>query len=250
MSPASTAVRATRLFAALGALAFAASLATGVLLDRRLAHEVSREPLSRGLVWPLAINVVLFTIFALHHSILARTGVKAWLMQHVAPALERSIYVWTASVLFAATCLIWQPAPALVYEVAGPWAWGLTAARLLGVWLTLEAAARIDPRELSGVRQAWTFGMTSVATTADAGESPLVARGGYGLVRHPIYLGWMLMVWGAPVMSAGRLTFAAVSTLYLLVAIPFEERSLGERFGAAYDAYRRGVRWRVVPGVY
>jgi methanethiol S-methyltransferase len=85
-----------------------------------------------------------------------------------------------------------------------------------------------------------------------AGEErpPLVARGGYGFVRHPIYLGWMLMVWGAPVMSLSRLTFASVSTLYLLLAIPFEERSLRARFGAAYDAYVRAVRWRVLPGVY
>ena len=58
------------------------------------------------------------------------------------------------------------------------------------------------------------------------------------------------MVWGVPVMSVGRLTFAAVSTIYLLVAIPFEERSLRDRFGAAYDAYARGVRWRVLPGMY
>jgi protein-S-isoprenylcysteine O-methyltransferase Ste14 len=216
---------------------------------------VTHDRPSLDLVWPLLVNLALFTLFALHHSLLARTGAKAWLARVVPPALERSIYVWTASALFAATCLLWRPAPALIYEVTGAAAWGLTLVRVLGVWLTLEAAARIDPRELAGLRQAWTFGETAdrgrdSIPSPEAEPAPLVARGGYGLVRHPIYLGWILMVWGAPVMSAGRLTFAASSTLYLLVAIPFEERSLRERFGAAYDTYARGVRSRVIPGVY
>jgi hypothetical protein len=252
MPSASATVRIARWFAALGALAFVASLTTGILLDRRLAHEVTQDRPSLDLLWPLLANVTLFTLFALHHSLLARTGAKAWLARVVPPPLERTIYVWTASALFAATCLLWRPAPALLYEVTGAAAWGLTLVRVLGVWLTLEAAARIDPRELAGLRQAWTFGEPGQDSVPSPGpeSSPLVARGGYGLVRHPIYLGWILMVWGAPVMSAGRLTFALVSTLYLLAAIPFEERSLRERFGAAYDTYARGVRSRVIPGVY
>jgi methanethiol S-methyltransferase len=260
MPSASATVRTARWFAALGALVFVASLTTGILLDGRLAHEVTHDRPSLDLVWPLLANVALFTLFALHHSLLARTGAKAWLARVVPPPLERSIYVWTASALFAATCLLWRPAPALLYEVTGAAAWGLTLVRVLGVWLTLEAATRIDPRELAGLRQAWTFGAEGGRDLVEPGRnstpppnaepSPLVPRGGYGLVRHPIYLGWILMVWGAPVMSAGRLTFALVSTLYLLVAIPFEERSLRERFGAAYDTYARGVRWRVIPGVY
>ena len=72
----------------------------------------------------------------------------------------------------------------------------------------------------------------------------------YGLVRHPIYFAWLLMVWPAPVMTGSRLTFAALTTLYLVVAIPLEERSLRKAFGPAYDHYRRRVRWRMLPGVY
>jgi protein-S-isoprenylcysteine O-methyltransferase Ste14 len=74
--------------------------------------------------------------------------------------------------------------------------------------------------------------------------------GAYRLVRHPIYFGWVLMVFGAPAMTASRLLFAAISTLYLIVAIPFEERSLTKEFGAAYRDYQRRVRWRLIPGVW
>jgi protein-S-isoprenylcysteine O-methyltransferase Ste14 len=58
------------------------------------------------------------------------------------------------------------------------------------------------------------------------------------------------MVWFAPVMTGSRLTFAIVSTAYLVIAVPFEERALRRDFGARYDDYRRRVRWRMVPGVY
>jgi protein-S-isoprenylcysteine O-methyltransferase Ste14 len=78
----------------------------------------------------------------------------------------------------------------------------------------------------------------------------LTVGGPYTWVRHPIYLGWVLLVFGAPAMTTGRLCFATVSTLYLIVAIPLEERSLTGEFGAAYARYRRQVRWRLIPGVW
>jgi protein-S-isoprenylcysteine O-methyltransferase Ste14 len=69
-------------------------------------------------------------------------------------------------------------------------------------------------------------------------------------VRHPIYLGWFLMVWGAPEMTGTRLVFAAASCVYLLLAIIFEERDLHRTFGTAYQRYARRVRWKVLPGVH
>lgn len=251
MSRSRTAIRAARLFAVLGAAAFVVSLGLGVWLDRRLDRSIRDAPLAAAPLAPLVANVLLFSLFALHHSVLARTGVRRWLTRRVPPALERSLYVWTSSVLFAAVCLLWDPVPARLYGVGGAWSWAFTLARAVGIGLTLDAAARIDPRELAGLRQAWRFGEEDAAPAPPAEEAPpLVARGGYRLVRHPIYLGWILMVFGTPAMSAGRLAFALTSSLYLLLAIPFEERSLRERFGAGYDAYRRQVRWRVIPGVY
>ena len=51
-------------------------------------------------------------------------------------------------------------------------------------------------------------------------------------------------------MTGDRLIFAGISTLYLLIAMPFEERSLAMSFGRAYDEYRERVRFRIVPYVY
>jgi protein-S-isoprenylcysteine O-methyltransferase Ste14 len=79
---------------------------------------------------------------------------------------------------------------------------------------------------------------------------PLETRGLYGFVRHPLYFGWALFVFAAPDMTLTRFSFAVISTAYLAAAIPFEERSLGRIFGSQYEAYKKRVRWRMLPGIY
>ena len=74
--------------------------------------------------------------------------------------------------------------------------------------------------------------------------------GPYRWVRHPLYLGWVLMVFGAAHMTGDRLAFAAITTAYLVVAIPWEERSLRQSFGDEYARYMRDVRWRMIPFIY
>ena len=186
----------------------------------------------------LIANVTLFTIFALHHSIMARTGAKRWITRIVAPDLERSVYVWIASLLFIAVCLMWQPLPGIIWQTRGPGLM-LYVVQLFGVAFTLAAARIVGVWELAGVTQPDLT--KNVEFRAD---------GPFGIVRHPIYLGWVLMVFATPVMTTTRLSFAVVSTLYLIAAIPLEERLLIENFGDKYRAYQRQMRWRLLPFVW
>ena len=112
-----------------------------------------------------------------------------------------------------------------------------------GVLLTCLGSAAIDPLDLAGVRQ------LRPRHGAPA-HAPLRTTGIYGLVRHPIYFGWFLLVFGAPAMTGTRLSFAVLSTLYIAIAIPLEERALVETFGTEYRAYQKRVRSRMLPGLY
>jgi protein-S-isoprenylcysteine O-methyltransferase Ste14 len=188
----------------------------------------------------IAVNVALFSAFALHHSLLARTKMKRVITGVVPAELERSAYVWVASLLLLAVCWLWQPLPGVVYDVPAPWRWLCYIVQVAGVALTWRGAAVVDVLELAGIRQ------------ARHETRPLEFRivGPFRLVRHPIYLGWILMVFGAPSMTMGRLVFACVSSTYLLLAIPWEERSLIDTFGDRYRAYQAAVPWRIVPGFW
>jgi protein-S-isoprenylcysteine O-methyltransferase Ste14 len=232
--------RAARIFALAGGALFVFSLGWGGYAY--LVRFEGPAPAGDSLWRPLAIDALLFTIFAAHHSVFARTPIKRWVDQRVAPRLERSVYVWFASALFLIVCAAWRTVPGEAWRVSGPGAAVLAAMQVAGVVLTLVASRQLDVLSLAGIRQAM----------GGRGRAPvgLMDTGLYRLVRHPIYFGWVLMVWPAPHMTGTRLAFAAISTIYLAAAIPFEERSLRGEFGPAYDAYASRVRSRMVPFLY
>ena len=184
----------------------------------------------------VAWNVALFTVFALHHSVFARASIRSRVSRVVTPANERAFYVWVASLLFLAVCALWQPVAGVLWHVDGVGRTPFWIAQAFGAWLTLKSAATIGVLVLAGVREAPDSGFKAV--------------GPYGWVRHPIYSGWFLLVFAMPAMTMTRLVFAVTSCVYLLVAIPFEEATLRATSGAAYDAYRRQVKWRLVPGIF
>jgi protein-S-isoprenylcysteine O-methyltransferase Ste14 len=186
---------------------------------------------------PVAVDVLLFTAFAAHHSLFARDGVKRALEGTIPERLIRSLYVWIASVLLIAVGQAWRFAGGELYAAPAPLAALFVLVQVAGLALTAAGVRAIDPLELAGIR------------TGTSGND-LQVRGAYRLVRHPLYLGWMLMVFGTPHMTGDRLTFAIATSAYLLVAIPWEERSLERTFGTAYGKYKQSVRWRVLPYVY
>jgi len=64
--------------------------------------------------------------------------------------------------------------------------------------------------------------------------------GPYRYVRHPLYVGWLLVFWSAPVMTSAHLVFALATTAYILIAIQFEERDLVQSH-KEYAEYRQQV---------
>jgi hypothetical protein len=158
-------------------------------------------------------------------------------------------------------CLLWQPVPGVAWQVGPPLSWLLPVGQVAGAWLTLRSAALIDIWDLAGVRQAARTPNSQLPTPKHtSGERPswelevgsweFKTEGPYGWVRHPIYLGWFLLVWPVATMTMTRLVFAAVSCLYVLIAIPLEERGLRRATGGGYEAYTRKVPWKLVPYVY
>ena len=186
---------------------------------------------------PFVFDALLITVFAMHHSVFARSGVKERMTREIPEPLLRSVYVWIASALFIAVCVLWQPVGGELYSSPGWLAIVHAFVQLGGIAVIAQSVRAIDPLELAGIRP-------------PSGRDGLQIGGPYRLVRHPLYFGWVLATFGAAHMTGDRLAFAVLTSLYLAIAIPWEERSLVAVFGDAYRRYQRQVRWRMIPFIY
>ena len=193
----------------------------------------------------LLVNLVLMSIFAVQHSGMARQGFKKLFTRFASPAIERSTYVLLASLSLILLYWQWQPMPMVVWNIEAPVLAGVvTACGFLGWLIVLYSTFLISHFEL--------FGLTQVVTHfAGRVAEPMKFKtpGLYRLIRHPIYLGFIIAFWCTPMMTLGHLLFAAVTTAYIFVGIYLEERDLVSLFGSEYRRYREKVAM-LVPGLF
>lgn len=195
---------------------------------------------TRGPAWTaVLINLALLSLFAVQHSLMARPWFKRWWTRIVPEAIERSTYVLAASASVALLLWLWRPLPETVWSVSAGWLrtvlWAVYA---LG-WIVLVLSTfLIGHFDLFGLRQV----LARKTYTEPGFRQPFL----YRLVRHPIMTGFLIAFWAAPDMSVGRLLFAAVASVYILVAVRFEEHDLRKQLGEPYERYLEEVP-RFVP---
>jgi protein-S-isoprenylcysteine O-methyltransferase Ste14 len=173
---------------------------------------------------------------------MARPGFKRWLTRVVPGPAERATFVLAASLTLALLFWAWRPVGGAVWTLSGPAAAVLLAVQLAGWAVAISSTFMISHFDLFGLRQAWLH-LRGTGYTPPA----FTERGLYRRIRHPLMAGFVIVFWAAPVMTAGRLLFAAAATGYILAGIWFEERDLVRSLGPAYAAYLARVP-ALIPG--
>ena len=170
----------------------------------------------------LAVNLGLLALFAVQHSVMARPAFKRWWTRIVPASAERSTYVLFSSLALIALFWCWQPMGGVIWNITAPAGvnviYGIYA---IGWALLFYATFLLDHFDLFGLRQVW-LQLVGKPIKPLAFKTPWL----YRQVRHPIYVGWLMIIWPTPTMTVAHLVFAAMSTAYILVGIQLEERDL------------------------
>lgn len=183
----------------------------------------------------IAVDVALIALFGLQHSVMARQGFKRWWTRVVPWAVERSVYVLMASLALIILMTLWRPIDTIVWNVGDPLVSDLIwVVFWLGWGMVLLSTFLLNHFELFGLQQAW-FHVRGRPWEKPVFRQPLF----YRWIRHPLYLGFFMAFWAAPEMTAGHLLLAGGMSVFMLIAIQYEEKDLVALFGRDYEDYRQ-----------
>ncbi len=212
---------------------YAIGFVGNVFVPKAVDTGALNSPLSVALI----IDAVLLGLFAVQHSVMARQWFKRAWTKMVPPPVERSTYVLIASLMLLLLFWQWQPMGPVVWEVQNATASALLQALFwLGWGVVLVSTYLVDHFALFGLKQVHNQ-LKGRAAEPIPFQSPAL----YKMVRHPLYLGFIIAFWSTPRMTFGHLFFAIMTTAYIVVAIQFEERDLIRSYGETYRDYRQKV---------
>jgi methanethiol S-methyltransferase len=192
--------------------------------------------------------VISFVAFAVVHSLTAGVGLPERLKQIIG---SRSVDGWYRVAYNVFSVVTFMPVVYLmvslpdsrIYVLGGLAAFALRFVQLAGAAGLLWALWSIDLFRFAGLRQAWAYLQGSALPLP---YETLQQSGLYSLVRHPLYLFSLIILWATPNLSFNGLLFNICSTLYFGVGALIEEHRLEHVYGDAYRAYRRDVGW-IIP---
>ena len=185
----------------------------------------------------LIINLALLALFGVQHTVMARPGFKEGWTRVVPKSIERSTYVLLSSAILILLYWQWRPMTGVIWEVEAAWAQSLLWAVLFGgILIVLLSTFIIDHFDLFGLRQVW-LNLREKAYSHPGFKVTFF----YKFVRHPLYVGWIMSMWGTPRMTVGHLLFAAGLTTYIFIAIYYEEKDLVKFLGDDYIQYKEKV---------
>ncbi len=184
------------------------------------------------------VNAILLSVFAIQHSVMARPAFKKWITGIISPAIERSTYVLLSSLALILMYWKWQPIKTIIWEIEnGTVALVLTGVFFFGWLVVFLSTFMINHFELFGLTQIFD-NLKNKQTQNPKFQTNYL----YKIVRHPIMLGFIIAFWATPLMTAGHLMFAVITTLYILIAVKYlEEKDLRKSIGKEYEEYQKKV---------
>lgn len=198
------------------------------------------EVISVGIA--ILIDIGLMSLFSIQHSVMAREPFKKKWINIIPKPIERSTYVLLASIAIILLFLFWKPIPNIVWNYSESiTGYVLMSTSFLGWGILFLSTFLINHFHLFGLHQVYQH-------VAGKPEKffPFSVPFLYRMVRHPLYLGFIIAFWATPLMTVGHLLFSTIMTLYIFIGIYHEEKDLIKMYGNDYLQYRKKTP-KIVP---
>ena len=194
---------------------------------------------SAAIWWNAAVSFVFFA----QHSITVRRPFRARLAAVIPPRYDGAFYAITSGIALTIVVVLWQPPGPPLFVLHGIPRLIVQAAVLLAIAGFVWGAWSLHGFDMCGLRPIRDHlrGAQAESAPAESRAKPLVVRGPYRWVRHPLYSSVIVLLWASPEMTAGRLAIAALWTAWIYVGARLEERDLTAEFGDRYVRYREQV---------
>ncbi|KAJ8665009.1 hypothetical protein QAD02_006671 [Eretmocerus hayati] len=182
------------------------------------------SPILRAL-WILLINTSLLSAFMLQHSVMASDFVKNFYYQLNIEDIERSVYNAISSAILHFLICEWQCTPwAYIWNYASEHnhkLWLFTnIAHIVGWGIVYSGCVMMDIADLSGLKQVY-YKITGRPRPLSMKSKELQKY--YMHMRHPSFIGFLIILWVYPLMSLDRLLLAVLLTLYMALLWTIEQ---------------------------
>ncbi len=179
--------------------------------------------------------------YGLFHSWLASIRLKQFIRHLVGDRRYYGLYRISYNLIAIVTLtpalglVVFRPGN-IVWQITGLSQYLLLLIQLVGLLGVVVSLFQIQLGQFIGLTQAITyFGQQPLPLP----EEPLQFGGLYHLVRHPLYLFSLLVIWPISTMSEALLAFNICTTIYFLAGSILEERKLAATYGEAYRNYQQ-----------
>lgn len=181
-------------------------------------------------------NALLALQFAVPHSLLLHPNVRQRLSPWIAPAFYGCFYCAATCASLLATIAFWQESSTVVLQFDGTD--GMAVRSLYCVsWAALFYSLHLTGLGYqSGFTPWWDW-----VRRRPQRRREFVTSGAYRLLRHPIYLSFLGLVWFTPVVTQDRLILMAVWTPYILLGSWLKDRRLTHYLRDVYREYMARV---------
>jgi protein-S-isoprenylcysteine O-methyltransferase Ste14 len=184
--------------------------------------------LNMGAAGSLIFDAFLSALFFIQHSTMVRQGFRRWLAKWIPKQFYGAFFTIASAVVLLFILVFWQKTPIILFSARGMTHdvircafFVIIAGFAWGGW----SLQPFDPMGLSPI----------VSRLRGKRDPPpqLVIRGPYRWVRHPLYLFAILLFWAVPEITADRMLFNGLWSLWIIAGAFLEERDLADLFGGA-----------------